>query len=119
MKVRFPVYEGVAYAVKDSPEPVTPGNLNDLLAECFPLERCRILLRESDVSPEFFDLSTGVAGEVLQKFVNYSVSAVLVVETFEGKSDRFLEMASESARKPGGFGVFAREEEAVRWLCGD
>jgi len=29
-----------------------------------------IILREEDLAPEFFDLRSGLAGELLQKFVN-------------------------------------------------
>jgi hypothetical protein len=105
---------------------LTLDNVNDLLSDCYSIPRALILLREQNVSAEFFDLSTRVAGEILQKFTNYSVRSVLVVKTFEGKSDRFVEMASESTRKAGralsdneGFGVFTDEAEAAKWLCGE
>lgn len=114
----------VSYIIPSPDFVLTLDNVNDLLSDCYSITRALILLREQNVSAEFFDLSTRVAGEILQKFTNYSVRSVLVVKTFEGKSDRFIEMASESTRKAeralsgaGGFGVFTDENEAAKWLC--
>ena len=38
----------------------------------------RIILYEKDITPDFFDLKTGIAGEILQKFSNYRVHLALV-----------------------------------------
>lgn len=38
----------------------------------------KIILYEENVAPEFFDLRTGLAGAVLQKFVNYSIQVAIV-----------------------------------------
>lgn len=38
----------------------------------------RIILNKSAISEEFFDLSTKLAGEILQKFVNYNVKVVII-----------------------------------------
>ncbi|WP_379142977.1 DUF4180 domain-containing protein [Paenibacillus sp. sgz500992] len=38
----------------------------------------RIVLNQSNVSDSFFDLKTRLAGEVLQKFINYQVKLALV-----------------------------------------
>ncbi|MGB0177867.1 MAG: DUF4180 domain-containing protein, partial [Owenweeksia sp.] len=32
-----------------------------------------VILNEQNISPEFFDLSTGMAGEILQKFSTYQL----------------------------------------------
>lgn len=31
----------------------------------------KVIIHEINITPEFFDLKTGIAGEVLQKFSNY------------------------------------------------
>lgn len=38
----------------------------------------RIILHEGNITSAFFDLKTGVAGEILQKFSNYRVRLALV-----------------------------------------
>ncbi|ABW20266.1 DUF4180 domain-containing protein [Alkaliphilus oremlandii] len=38
----------------------------------------RILLQKSSLCEDFFNLRTGVAGEILQKFVNYDVKLAIV-----------------------------------------
>lgn len=38
----------------------------------------RIILRHAHLHPDFFVLKTGLAGEIVQKFVNYGVRAAIV-----------------------------------------
>ncbi|KAA0992804.1 DUF4180 domain-containing protein [Dyadobacter aurulentus] len=38
----------------------------------------KIILSVKNVSPDFFDLKNGIAGEVLQKFSNYRVGLALI-----------------------------------------
>ncbi len=38
----------------------------------------RIILNKSAICEDFFDLSTRIAGEILQKFVNYNVKIAIV-----------------------------------------
>lgn len=38
----------------------------------------RIIIGRKNIAPEFFDLSTRVAGEILQKFVNYRVKLAII-----------------------------------------
>lgn len=44
----------------------------------------RVLLRESHLNPDFFDLKTGFAGEILQKFSTYGIKLTII-----GKFDRY------------------------------
>jgi hypothetical protein len=74
------------------------------------------LLHPSNLPPEFFDLSTGVAGEFLQKWRNYRVRVALVCPPGSVTlSSRFPEMVAEESRK-GYFRVFETREPAVEWL---
>jgi hypothetical protein len=45
----------------------------DLLGNLYYQGFERIILYEKDITPDFFDLKTGIAGEILQKFSNYRV----------------------------------------------
>ena len=49
-----------------------------------------IILRESHLAPAFFDLKTGLAGDILQKFSNYRVKVAIVGDfgRYSGKSLR-------------------------------
>jgi len=38
----------------------------------------RIILYEKNITPDFFDLKTGIAGDILQKFSTYSVRLAIV-----------------------------------------
>jgi hypothetical protein len=53
------------------------------------------LLTENELSPEFFDLSTGIAGEIFQKFTNYQIRAGIVLENPNGYGERFSELVFE------------------------
>lgn len=48
----------------------------------------KVILHMENITPSFFDLKNGLAGEVLQKFSNYRVRLVVLGDfsTFESKS---------------------------------
>jgi hypothetical protein len=50
----------------------------DLMANCGYQGADKIILHERNLTPAFFDLKTGVAGEILQKFSNYNVFLAIV-----------------------------------------
>ncbi len=54
-----------------------------------------LLLTEAELSPEFFDLSTGIAGEFFQKFTNYQIRVGIVLENSNGYGERFGELVFE------------------------
>ncbi len=37
-----------------------------------------MIIREQNITPDFFDLKTGIAGKILQKFSNYRVRLAIV-----------------------------------------
>jgi len=74
-----------------------------------------LLLTEADLAPAFFDLRSGLAGELVQKLVNYRVRAAIVVPAPDAHGERFAELAREHATHPTV--RFVRStEEAVAWL---
>ena len=52
--------------------------------------RDKVILHEKNITPDFFDLKTGIAGEILQKFSNYRVRLAIVGDfsTYPGQSIR-------------------------------
>ena len=74
-----------------------------------------LLFDTGALPPAFFDLSSGVAGEVVQKLANYHVRMAGVVPDLELHSPRFREFARE-ANKGRQFRFFATRQEAIAWL---
>ena len=56
-----------------------------------------LLLDESQLGEKFFDLRTGLAGEVLQKFTNYRVRLAIVIEDDAAYGTRFSELIKDDA----------------------
>lgn len=87
----------------------------DLVAGCWENQTRRLLIHAETLPPEFFQLKTGLAGQVLQKFVNYEIVAAMVVPESVLQEGRFAEMALE-ANRARQFHFAASEAEAVAWL---
>jgi Domain of unknown function (DUF4180) len=90
----------------------------DLVAACFEHDAERVLLESRVLPTAFFDLSSGFAGEFLQKFSNYRIKLAAVFPSEDGYSDRFREFLLE-AKRGRGFRVFASRPEAEAWLTTD
>ena len=59
----------------------------------------RAVIHEQQINPEFFDLSSGFAGEVVQKCQNYGLRVAVVVEPGKTRSTHFQQFAGESNRQ--------------------
>ncbi|MGE5422361.1 MAG: DUF4180 domain-containing protein [Ignavibacteriales bacterium] len=86
----------------------------DLMAYCGENDTDRLLLQGDNFTPQFFDLKSGIAGAVLQKFTNYrmKVAAVISPQLVKG---RFKQMASES-NQGSSFRIFNDYQTAVDWV---
>lgn len=62
----------------------------DLLGNLYYQGFDRIILHEHNITPNFFDLKNGLAGEILQKFSNYRIRLAIVGDfvPYTGKSIR-------------------------------
>ncbi len=60
----------------------------DLLGSLYYQYFDGIILHDANITPSFFDLSTGIAGEILQKFSTYRVRLAIVGDfsTYTSKS---------------------------------
>jgi hypothetical protein len=78
--------------------------------------KARSLLFNEGVLPEaFFDLSTGVAGELLNKTATYRLRLACVVPDLSPYSSKFQAFVRE-ANRGGEIRFFPSREEAVQWL---
>ena len=89
------------------------SDINDALVK--GIGQGGVVATEEDLCPEFFDLRTGFAGELLQKFVNYRVRLAVVISDPSAYGERFSELVSEHATH-GSVRFFRFEEDARLWL---
>jgi Domain of unknown function (DUF4180) len=83
---------------------------------CFSAKTDCALLYPENLTAAFFDLSSGEAGEILQKFRNYRIRLAVVCAPGSVRfSSRFRDMAAEEARGRH-FGVFETRQAAQEWL---
>lgn len=74
-----------------------------------------LMLTEDDVSVEFFDLKSGLAGELFQKFANYALCLAVVVPDPERYGERFNELAREH-QSHNQIRIVRSRDEAMSWL---
>lgn len=74
----------------------------------------KALLYHSNLSPDFFDLKSGVLGKIMQKFANYRFRVAFVVRP-EQVRGRFAQFVQESHLRKD-FAFFFTRGDAVAWL---
>lgn len=77
----------------------------------------KIIIYEENIAPAFFDLKTGLAGEILQKFINYNMQLAIVGSFSKYNSNALSNFIYES-NKTGRVNFVATPEEATAKLCG-
>jgi hypothetical protein len=80
------------------------------------IEAGGLLLDEKQLGAEFFDLRTGLAGDVLQKFTNYRARLAIVVADSAAYGSRFSELIHEH-RNHAAVRFFGTEQRARQWLA--
>ena len=98
------------------PEGVRPVDPVRAVVACIEQETRALLLDAGALPAAFFDLRTGVAGEVVQKLVNYGIRMAAVVPDLAAHPPRFRQFARE-ANRGAQFRFFPTRAEAVAWLA--
>ncbi|MGA7410224.1 MAG: DUF4180 domain-containing protein [Bryobacteraceae bacterium] len=94
----------------------TVDDADRVLEACFSAGVALVLLYAPNLTPGFFDLSSGDAGAVLQKLRTYRIRlAVVCPEGSVRFSSRFSEMGAEE-RRGDHFGLFSSGDAAREWL---
>ena len=88
-------------------------DISDAIGACFGA--AGLILTESDLTPEFFDLHTGLAGELFQKLTNYRVRAAIVLPNPDAYGERFSELTYEH-RFHNLIRFVRSKDEAEAWL---
>jgi hypothetical protein len=75
-----------------------PGDANDFLAEAWAQEADMLAIPTARLGEGFFDLQTGLAGEVGQKFANYRMPLVIIGDLTQwiAKSRAFRDYVREA-----------------------
>ncbi|MEC0373545.1 DUF4180 domain-containing protein [Paenibacillus chibensis] len=80
---------GIAYVKSDDKIITDVQSALDLMATVrYEVDCNRIILNKSAVCEDFFDLKTRLAGEILQKFINYQTKIAIIGDfsTYASKS---------------------------------
>ncbi|HEX9926759.1 MAG TPA: DUF4180 domain-containing protein [Anaerolineae bacterium] len=90
----------------------------DLISGCIEHDANQVMLYEANLSPEFFDLKTTLAGELFQKLANYHLRGAGIISLDRVTSDRFKELMFECNRG-NLFRFFEDKATAEKWLAGE
>ncbi len=92
-----------------------PEDILDLMADSRYNDAGSMIIHSKDLGPEFFDLKTRVAGEILQKFSNYRMKLSIVGDFSNIKSKSLKDFIRESNRT-GTITFVASVDEALKKL---
>lgn len=87
----------------------------DIFRECIEGGVDSLLLSAASLPEEFFDLSSGLLGELLHKLSTYRIKMALVVPDTGLYSSHFQAFARET-NQGNEIHVFSTREEAINWL---
>lgn len=118
-ELRFVEENGVSLVEAD-PENAFIVSVDDsrrIVESCYYYRADAVLLYPKNLPESFFDLSSGQAGEILQKLRNYRIRLALVCPDVSSVrfSSRFGEMMAEE-QKGRDFALFPSRTEALEWL---
>ena len=88
----------------------------DLVVACGEGGTQALMIQAGVLTEAFFNLRTGLAGSILQKFANYHIRAAWVLTPELVNQGRFREMALESNRG-NQFRFFYDRVQAEQWLA--
>lgn len=110
--------DGTDVAVVSSDEQVivdTQSALDLAMTVKYETGATKIVIDKNAICADFFILSTGVAGEILQKFINYHIKAAIYGDYSHYTSKPLKDFIYESNRGNNFFFV-ATKEEAIQKL---
>lgn len=87
----------------------------DLIGNVYYQGFDNVILHEKNITPDFFDLSTKMAGEILQKFSNYKMRLAIVGDFANHQSKSFKDFVFES-NKLGRINFVTSKPEAIKAL---
>jgi len=96
-------------------EPTLPFDPTVIVTNCAESDADSLLLDEGSLPSDFFDLSSGLAGELLHRLSIYHMRMAAVIPDLTRHSAYFQAFVLE-ANKGQMFRFFPTRQEAVDWL---
>ncbi|MFA0816693.1 MAG: DUF4180 domain-containing protein [Anaerofustis sp.] len=109
-------YKETSFAIVDQEEPIhSVSDALDVLANARYLMDCTgLMIPKECFSADFFDLQSGLAGEIFQKFINYRMKLAIIgdITEYAERSKSFSDLVTECNR---GMNIcFAKNNEEAR-----
>jgi hypothetical protein len=111
--MRIVTKNGASVAIVDSTWKLTgTQDILDLMGDAWAHGQCAgMVVDKASLDERFFDLKTGLAGEILQKFSNYRIKLAIVGDFSGYRSKSLRDFIGECNR--GGLVFFVDSEEAA------
>lgn len=84
----------------------------DLMGDIYYQGFDKVMIYEKDITPDFFDLKTKIAGEILQKFSNYRIGLAIICDFSKYESKSMKDFIFES-NKTGHINFVETLEDAL------
>jgi GNAT superfamily N-acetyltransferase len=94
-----------------------PGDANRVIEACFSHHTRNALLYAPNMTNGFFDVSSGQAGDILQRLRNYGIRLCVICPPGSVRFSSRFEALMNDERRHGFFSVFEARAEAVAWLA--
>jgi hypothetical protein len=104
----------VAELISDNIEIKEMQDALDLMADAGYRGAAGIIINEKNLCPEFFDLSTQIAGDILQKFSNYNMKLAIIGDFTKYKSKSLHDFIFESNKTGRIFFVNSLSEAKIK-----
>lgn len=118
MKIRTVEANGLKLAIVNSPTKLlsdTQSALDFMMSVQYETGTNRIMLYQKEIAEDFFVLSTRLAGDILQKFINYHVKLAIIGDFSIYTSKPLQDFIYESNNGKDFFFVTS-EDEAIKKL---
>ena len=116
MNIEITQHQNQTLAEVTGPPIQSPKEALELLINCAYRGAEKIIIHADQLTPDFFDLKTGIAGEILQKVSTYQLRLAIVGD-FSHYSSKSLQDFIFESNKVGRVNFVASVEEAKEKLC--
>mgnify|MGYP002789672605 CR=1 FL=1 len=117
MNIQLYTINGITLALIESNDLVIQEvqDAVELLANCAYQGASRIIIHSENLHPAFFDLKTGLAGDILQKFSTYQSQLAIVGDFSNLTSKSLRDFIYESNKRGDILFVMSQAEAEARW----
>lgn len=116
MNIEITQHQGQTLAEVTGPPIQPPQEALEILINCAYQGAEKIIIHSDQLMPDFFDLKTGIAGEILQKVSTYQLRLAIVGDFSQYSSKSLRDFIFES-NKVGRVNFVGSVEEAKEKLC--